>query len=99
MSNPGNHSEFDQNNDKRYSHSHVEATNQEGQRMADPAEGRHGAADRSADPGVATPSEAAVIRECLRETHTYSRTERCGQSDKKGIPRVSCCQSSGEHWG
>src|SRR5580765_6204939 len=99
MSNPSNDSQFDQNDKERDNHCHVEAWNQERQRMADPTDGCHRTADQSPDPGVATSREAAVIRQCLRKSHAYACTEGCGQSDKKRIPRVSSCESSGEHWG
>src|SRR5713101_2561346 len=99
MSNPGNDSEFNQNDEKSYRHCRVESRDQERQRMADPTESCHGTADQSADPRVATPREAAVVRQCLRETHAYPRTKRCGQSDKKRIPGVSSCKSSREHRG
>src|SRR5216683_3931388 len=88
MSNPGDDSEFNQNNEKSYRHCCVEPRDQERQGMADPTESGHGAADQSAGPRVATPRQAAVVRQRLRETHAYPCTERCGQSDKKRIPRV-----------
>jgi hypothetical protein len=67
--------------------------------MADPTESCHGAADQSADPRVAPPREAAVVRQCLGETHAASCTQRRGQSDKKRIPGVPSCKSSREDWG
>jgi hypothetical protein len=36
MSNPGNDSEFNQNDEKNYRHRRVESRDQERQRMADP---------------------------------------------------------------
>src|SRR5580704_8781528 len=99
MSNPGDDSEFNQNNEKSYRHCCVESRDQERQGMADPTESCHGAADQSAGPRVATPREGAVVRQCLGETHANPCTERCGQSDKKRIPGVSSCKSSREHWG
>jgi hypothetical protein len=99
MSNPGNDSEFNQDDKKSYRHCRAESRDQERQRMADPTESCHGAAGQSADPRVATPCEAAVVRQCLGETHADSCTQRRGQSDKKRIPGVPSCKSCREHWG
>jgi len=73
MSNPANDREFDRNNN-RYSHSQWKLGINKGS-VSDPAEGCHGAADRPADPRVAAACEAAIIRECLRESPGLCRLE------------------------
>jgi uncharacterized repeat protein (TIGR03803 family) len=55
MSNPSNDREFNQNDEQSYRHCRVESRDQERQRMADPTESCHGAADESANPRMATP--------------------------------------------
>src|ERR1700693_6057753 len=71
MSNPGDDSEFNQNNEKSYRHCCMEPRDQERQCMADPTESCHGTADQSAGPRVATPLEASVGTHGAPETHAH----------------------------
>ena len=97
-SNPGNGSEFDQNDEESYRHCRVESRDQERQRMADPTERCHDTETNPRAQGWPRPVRVPFVRECLGETHADCCDELCGQSDKKRIPGVSSCKSSREHW-
>ena len=67
--------------------------------MSDAAEGRHGAADEPADPGMSPTRETAVVGQRFREPHADPGADRCGEPDEEGIPAPLRRDGRGEHRG
>ena len=67
-------------------HGGLKVGDEERQRVADAADGGHGAADQAADPGVAAAGEAAIVGERLGEAHADAGADGGGQSDQEGVP-------------
>jgi len=61
VADPGDDGQFDEDYDHRRRHGYPELRNQEGERVADPAQSGHQAADQAADPRVTATGETAVV--------------------------------------
>src|SRR6266568_1005718 len=72
MPNPGNCCKLDQHHAEGDNHRHAKSGDQKGQCMTKSTERRHRTTDRAAKPGMSSPSQGAVIRECLRKSHADS---------------------------
>ena len=77
MSNPGDYSEFNENDEKSYC---AEPRDQGRHCMCDRAESCHGAEDQSVPPRVPTFCQAAIASQSLCETYACPYANRCVQS-------------------
>ena len=56
------------------------------QRVSQPAQRRHQAADESAGERMAAAGQGAVVREGFGKTHADARTNAGGQADQESLP-------------
>src|SRR5260370_33889630 len=87
MSNPGDDSEFNENDEKSYSHCRMESRDQERQGMADPTESCYGTGDQPPGPQATTLCHATTARHRRRRTHTKPCTKPCVHTCTIRVPR------------
>src|SRR5689334_22704356 len=75
MPNPCNCRKLNQDNTEGDNHRHAKSRDQKGQRMTKSSERRHHATDRTAKPGMSSPSQRAIIRERLGKSHADSSAD------------------------
>jgi hypothetical protein len=86
MSNPGDYSEFNENDEKSYC---AEPRDQGRHCMCDRAESCHGAEDQSVPPRVPTFCQAAIASQSLCETYACPYADRCSNPRYWTLPTKS----------
>src|SRR5262249_31827037 len=74
----------------------AEIANEKRNGVAYASERRHGAAYQAPDPGMTSPSQAAIVGEGFGKAHADASANGSGETDDKGIPTIAGGERRGE---